>query len=129
MSTVESYDSNEHREQQAVTMTPAAINHAKEAILKRGKGLGLRFGVKKSGCSGYSYVLDFVDKVQLDDRIFPFAEGLAVYVDAPSLAFVQGTELDYVKSELNYQFVFNNPNAQNACGCGESFNIDMVNDI
>ena len=106
-----------------ITMTDAAIAHVKAQIAKRGKGIGLRLGVKKVGCSGYGYVVDFLDMANPDDREYTVADGLAVYVDPESLPFVKGTEVNYVRQGLNTGFEFNNPNVKAMCGCGESFNI------
>src|SRR5690606_41851448 len=80
-------------------------------------------GVKASGCSGYKYVLDWVENLGEDDREFKIAEGVSVFVDSKSLPFVNGTELDFVKEGLNSMFRFNNPNVASECGCGESFSI------
>lgn len=106
-----------------ITMTDTAVAHVKAQIAKRGKGIGLRLGVKKVGCSGYGYVVDFLDEANPDDRAYPVAEGLAVYVDPESLPFVEGTEVNYVRQGLNTGFEFNNPKVKAMCGCGESFSI------
>ena len=106
-----------------ITMTDNAIAHVKAQIAKRGRGIGLRLGVKKVGCSGYGYVVDFLDEANPEDRAYPVADGLAVYVAPESLPFVNGTEVDYVRQGLNTGFEFNNPNVKAMCGCGESFNI------
>lgn len=106
-----------------ITMTDVAVAHVKAQIAKRGKGIGLRLGVKKVGCSGFGYVVDFLDEASPDDCVYPVAEGLAVYVDPDSLPYVRGTEVNYVRQGLNTGFEFNNPNVKAMCGCGESFNI------
>ncbi len=106
-----------------VTSTPAAAAHIQREIKKRGAGIGMRLQVKKSGCSGWMYALDIIDTSNDDDYKFPISDDLAVYVDPESYAFVKGTQLDFVQQGLNKVFVFNNPNASNACGCGESFTI------
>ena len=106
-----------------ITMTEAAIRHVKSQIAKRGSGIGVRLGVKKVGCSGYAYVVDFIDEPKADDHVYPVVDGLAVYVDPESLPFVRGTQLDYVRQGLNEGFEFNNPNVKDMCGCGESFSI------
>lgn len=106
----------------AITMTPAAAERVKSFLDNRGKGVGLRLGVKTSGCSGMAYVLEFVDEVEEDDQIFEL-DGVNVIVDPKSMVYLDGTELDYGKEGLNEGFQFNNPNVKNSCGCGESFNV------
>ena len=88
----------------------------------RGKGEGLRLGVRTSGCSGMAYVLEFADKIDAEDQVFE-DHGVKVIVDSKSLIYLDGTELDFVKEGLNEGFQFNNPNVKDACGCGESFNV------
>ena len=88
----------------------------------RGKGEGIRLGVRTTGCSGLAYVLEFVDEVVADDQVF-VSHGEKVIIDPKSLAYLDGTELDFVKEGLNEGFKFNNPNVRGECGCGESFNI------
>jgi iron-sulfur cluster assembly protein len=106
----------------ALTMSPAAVHHVQRHIKNRGKGVGIRLGVKTTGCSGLSYVLEFVDSVEASDTLFP-QEGFDLVVDPKSLAYLDGTELDFVKEGLNEGFKFNNPNVKNECGCGESFHV------
>jgi len=106
----------------AITMTDAAADHINKFLENRGKGDGIRLGVRTSGCSGMAYVLEFVDEVQADDQVFE-AHGVRVVIDPKSLVYLDGTELDFVKEGLNEGFKFNNPNVRNECGCGESFNI------
>lgn len=106
----------------AITLSEAAANHIRNFLAKRGKGLGIRLGVKTSGCSGMAYKLEFVD-VNADDDIAFESHGVSVFTDAKSLAYLDGTELDFVKEGLNEGFKFNNPNVKNECGCGESFNV------
>lgn len=106
----------------AITMTDAAADHINKFLENRGKGDGIRLGVRTSGCSGMAYVLEFVDEVQTDDQVFE-AHGVRVVIDPKSLVYLDGTELDFVKEGLNEGFKFNNPNVRNECGCGESFNI------
>ena len=89
---------------------------------KRGKGIGIRLGVKTSGCSGMAYVLEYVDQLEEEDSVFEF-DGVKVVVDPKSLVYLDGTELDFVKEGLNEGFQFNNPNVASECGCGESFNV------
>ncbi|MDP1682641.1 MAG: iron-sulfur cluster assembly protein IscA [Burkholderiales bacterium] len=106
----------------AITLTEKAATHVKNFIAKRGKGVGLRFAVRTTGCSGLAYVLEFVDEVKDEDQVFE-SNGVQVIVDAKSLAYVDGTELDYTREGLNEGFKFNNPNVKDSCGCGESFNV------
>ena len=103
-----------------VTLTERAAKHVSNSIAKRGKGVGLRLGVKLSGCSGLAYKLEFADEIQADDSKFD-SHGATVVVDAKSLPFIDGTELDFVRDGLNQEFKFNNPNVKQQCGCGESF--------
>ncbi|PXX39866.1 iron-sulfur cluster assembly protein IscA [Aquitalea magnusonii] len=106
----------------AITLSASAANHVSQFLAKRGKGLGIRLGVKTSGCSGMAYKLEFVDSAVEDDITFE-SHGVTVFTDAKSLAYLDGTELDYTKEGLNEGFKFNNPNVKNECGCGESFNV------
>jgi iron-sulfur cluster assembly protein len=106
----------------AVTLTEQAARHVANYLKKRGKGLGLRLGVRTSGCSGMAYKLEFVDEADGDDEVYE-SHGVKVFVDAKSLPYLEGTELDYGKEGLNEGFRFNNPNIRNQCGCGESFNV------
>ena len=106
----------------AVTLSEAAAKHVANFIQKRGKGFGLRLGVRTSGCSGMAYKLEFVDEVAEEDEIFE-SHGVKVVVDPKSLPYLDGTELDFVREGLNEGFKFNNPNTKGECGCGESFNV------
>ena len=106
----------------AITMTDAAADRVKGFLEKRGKGVGLRLGVRTSGCSGMAYVLEFVDGVEESDVVFE-DHGVKVVVDQKSLVYIDGTELDFAKDGLNEGFKFNNPNVKDECGCGESFNV------
>lgn len=106
----------------AITLTERAAQHIGNFIARRGKGLGIRLGVKTSGCSGMAYKLEFVDLPADDDITFE-SFGVTVFTDAKSLAYIDGTELDYAKEGVNEGFRFNNPNVKNECGCGESFNV------
>ena len=106
----------------AVTLTEAAAAHVKAYLARRGKGEGLRVGVRSTGCSGLMYVVDDADAIESKDQVFE-SRGLKVIVDEDSLAYLQGTELDYTREGLNEGFKFYNPNVKTACGCGESFNI------
>lgn len=106
----------------AITMSDSAALRVQTFLTNRGKGLGLRLGVKTSGCSGMAYVLEFVDELHDEDRVFE-DKGVKVIVDEKSLVYLDGTELDFVKEGLNEGFKFNNPNVNSECGCGESFNV------
>jgi len=106
----------------AITMTAAAADRVKNFLVNRGKGVGLRLGVKPSGCSGMAYVLEFADQVEDTDEVFE-SFGVNVIVDKKSLLYIDGTELDYTKEGLNEGFKFNNPNVNGECGCGESFTV------
>ena len=106
----------------AITLSDAAAERVKRFLTNRGKGVGLRLGVKTSGCSGMAYVLEFVDEVHEEDQVFD-DKGVKVIIDAKSLSYLDGTELDFVKEGLNEGFKFNNPNVKDACGCGESFTV------
>ena len=106
----------------AITLTAAAAERVSSFLANRGKGLGVRLGVKTSGCSGMAYVIEFVDEANEDDTVFE-DHGVKVIIDKKSLIYLDGTELDFGKEGLNEGFKFNNPNARNQCGCGESFTI------
>jgi len=106
----------------AISITEAAARHVRSYLEKRGKGIGLRVGVRTSGCSGMAYVLEFADELQGEDQVFE-GHGVKVVVDPKSLTYLDGTELDFTKEGLNEGFRFNNPNVKDECGCGESFNI------
>ena len=104
----------------SITVSAAAARHIQRSLSKRGAGVGLRLAVKTSGCSGLAYALEFADAAEPQDLAFE-SNGVTVLVDPKSLAFLDGTELDFVREGLNEGFKFNNPNAKAACGCGESF--------
>jgi len=106
----------------SVTLSTSAAKHVSDFMAKRGKGVGIRLGVRTSGCSGMAYRLEFVDETLDDDLVFE-SHGVKVIVDPKSLAYLDGTELDFVREGLNEGFKFNNPNVKDACGCGESFNV------
>ena len=106
----------------AITLTEPAAKHVANFLKNRGKGLGLRLGVKTSGCSGMAYVLEFVDVLNDDDEMFTDHD-VNIIVDKKSLAYLNGTQLDFVKEGLNEGFEFNNPNVDGECGCGESFSV------
>ncbi|QXX95561.1 iron-sulfur cluster assembly protein IscA [Serratia marcescens] len=106
----------------SITMSDSAAQRVQAFLTNRGKGLGLRLGVRTSGCSGMAYVLEFVDDANDDDIVFE-DKGIKVIIDGKSLVYLDGTELDFVKEGLNEGFKFNNPNVSSECGCGESFNV------
>ena len=106
----------------AITLTEVAADRVKSFLENRGKGEGLRLGVKTTGCSGMAYVLEFVDEIEDTDEVFE-SNGVKVIVDPKSLIYIDGTELDYGKEGLNEGFKFNNPNVKDECGCGESFTV------
>lgn len=106
----------------AISVTSAAAEHIRSQLANRGRGLGIRLGVRTSGCSGMAYVLEFVDELQAEDQAFEH-EGATVFVDPKSMVYLDGTELDFVKEGLNEGLKFNNPNASAECGCGESFTV------
>jgi len=106
----------------ALTLSEKAATHISNFLTRRGKGVGVRLGVKTSGCSGMAYKLEFVDELAEGDVVFE-SFGVKIITDEKSLAWIDGTELDYTKEGLNEGFKFNNPNVANECGCGESFTV------
>ena len=104
----------------AVSLSPAALDRVRGYLASAPAALGLRFGVKKTCCSGWGYVADLAKEQRPDDTVFD-VQGVRIYVDAESLSLVDGTEIDFLKQGLNEQFVFRNPNVTAECGCGESF--------
>jgi iron-sulfur cluster assembly protein len=106
----------------AITLTESAADRVRNYLRKRGKGEGLRVGVRTSGCSGYAYVIDFADEITPDDHVFE-DRGVKVIVNAQSLPYLDGSELDFKKEGLNEAFRFNNPRVKDQCGCGESFSV------
>ncbi|HEC19742.1 MAG TPA: iron-sulfur cluster assembly protein IscA [Gammaproteobacteria bacterium] len=106
----------------SITLTESAAERIRGFLDNRGKGVGLRLGVKTSGCSGMAYVIEFADEIGSDDQVFE-DKGVKVLVDPKSLIYLDGTELDYAKEGLNEGFKFNNPNVKDSCGCGESFTV------
>jgi iron-sulfur cluster assembly protein len=106
----------------SVSLTQSAADRIRSYLARRGHGVGLRVGVKKTGCSGYAYVIDYADSVGANDVVFEQG-GVKVIVDPESLALIDGTEVDFVKQGLNEAFKFRNPNVKGECGCGESFSV------
>ena len=106
----------------AITVTQTAADRINDFLANRGKGVGLRLGVKTTGCSGMAYVIEFVDELNPEDEVFE-DHGVKVIVDRKSLVYIDGTELDFTREGLNEGFKFNNPNEQAQCGCGESFTV------
>ena len=104
----------------AVTLAPAALQRVKGYLAETPEAIGLRFGVKRTGCSGWGYRVDLAHEAREDDIVF-HQDGVSIRVDADSLPLVDGTEIDFLKQGLNEQFVFRNPNVTGECGCGESF--------
>ena len=105
-----------------ISLTPAAAERVRTFMASRGKGIGLRLGVKQTGCSGYAYVVSYADEIGARDVVFDVSD-VKVVVDAESLKYVDGTEIDFVRQGLNEAFKFRNPNVKGECGCGESFNV------
>ncbi len=107
----------------AVSLTLSAAQRVTTMLEKRGSGVGLRLGTRKSGCSGFAYVVDYADNISEGDLVFE-SMGVKIVVDKKSLSFLDGMEIDFVKTNgLNEGFEFNNPNVKNMCGCGESFTV------
>lgn len=106
----------------AITLTERAADHITKFLTKRGKGVGLRIGVRTTGCSGMAYKLEFVDVVAEEDTVFE-SHGVKLFVDPKSMPYLEGIELDFAREGLNEGFKFNNPNEKARCGCGESFTV------
>jgi iron-sulfur cluster assembly protein len=106
----------------AILLTESAADRVRNHLQKRGAGVGLRVGIKKTGCSGFAYVVNYADEILADDAVFE-ARGVKVVVDPTSLPLIDGTLVDFVKQGLNEAFKFQNPKAKGECGCGESFNV------
>lgn len=107
----------------SIALTEAAARRVEEFLARRPGAIGLRFGVRRTGCSGWAYDVDLADGLRPDDHVFE-SRGLKVIVDARSLSLVDGTEIDFARKGLNAEFVFRNPKASAECGCGESFTVD-----
>jgi iron-sulfur cluster assembly protein len=106
----------------AITLTDSAAARVKDYLARRGSGLGIRLGVKRTGCSGWAYVVDYADDSRAGDVVFEDRD-VRVYVDPEHLRLIDGTEVDFVKQGLNEAFCFRNPNVKGECGCGESFSV------
>lgn len=106
----------------AITLSDSAAERMRNFLDKREKGIGVRLGVKTTGCSGMAYTMEFADETEADDTVFE-DKGVKILVDPKSLIYLDGTELDYVREGLNEGFKFINPNEKSRCGCGESFNV------
>ncbi len=106
----------------AITLTEKAANHVASQLANRGRGVGIRVGVTTTGCSGMAYVLEFVDELEDSDKVFE-DQGIKIVVDPKSLVYIDGTEMDFVKTGVNEGFQFHNPNVKGECGCGESFSV------
>jgi len=106
----------------AITLTPEAAERVRSYLDKSGPAVGLRFGVKSSGCSGFAYIIELAERIEEQDQVFE-SQGLTVVVDANSLPYVDGTEIGFTQEELSATFAFNNPRVSATCGCGESFSI------
>jgi iron-sulfur cluster assembly protein len=112
----------------AITLTESAAKQIQTQLEKRGKGLALRIGVKKVGCSGFAYTFDYADEVRSDDQIFE-SNNARVVVDSADLSFLDGSCVNFVREGLNSTFKFDNPNIENTCGCGESFSLKESTEI
>ena len=106
----------------AISLTPAAADRIRSFLVSRGKGVGLRLGVRTTGCSGYAYVIAYADEIAATDQVF-VDQGVKVLVDPESLKYIDGTTVDFVRQGLGESFRFSNPNVQGECGCGESFSV------
>jgi len=106
----------------AITLTESAAERVRDHLARRGAGVGLRLGIKKTGCSGFAYVVNYADEIGPGDAVFE-ERGVKVVVDPESLPLIDGTVVDFVKQGLNEAFKFKNPKAKGECGCGESFNV------
>ncbi|CAM4429272.1 MAG: Protein SufA [Legionellaceae bacterium] len=109
---------------QAITLTETALKHVKKMMTKRGSGVGLKIGITKTGCSGFSYALTIIDEAKPEDYCYLQSDDITkIYVEPQAYPFIQGLQVDYENSGLNGTLKYNNPNAENLCGCGESFSL------
>jgi iron-sulfur cluster assembly protein len=106
----------------SISLTQSAVERVQSYLAKRGRGLGLRVGVRKTGCSGYAYLIDYADSIGPNDVVFD-EQGVKVIVDSEALKLIDGTVVDFVKQGINEAFKFRNPNVKGECGCGESFSV------
>ncbi len=106
----------------AISLTQSAADRVQQFLQARGAGIGLRLGVRKTGCSGFAYVINYAEQSEPEDHVFE-DRGVKVFVDPASLSLIDGTEVDFVKQGLNEAFRFRNPDVKGECGCGESFNV------
>lgn len=106
----------------SITLTQRAAEHISRHLDKRGHGLGMRLGVRLTGCSGMAYKIDYVDEVNPQDQLVE-QFGVKIYIDTKSLPFLKGTQVDYAREGLTEGFKFHNPNEKASCGCGESFTV------
>ena len=106
----------------SITLTSSAKSQLRQSVADREKGIGVRVGVKRTGCSGLAYLMEYVDSLADEDEVYQF-DDVKLVIDKKSLIYLKGTELDYVKNGLNEGFEFKNPNVKNECGCGESFHV------
>lgn len=106
----------------AISLTANAANHVRRQLEKRGGGLGLKLGIKKTGCSGFAYALDYADRIGDDEVVFD-SESLKIVVPRDALPLIDGTQVDFISEGLNQMFRFSNPNVKDECGCGESFTV------
>ena len=105
-----------------IQLSKSAAKHVRRQLERRGEGLGLRVDVRRSGCSGWAYLLDYADTIRPEDRVYK-VHGIQVIVHSEKLPFLQGTEIDFTSQGLNTGWVFRNPNVKSECGCGESFSV------
>ena len=106
----------------SISLTESAVQRVRGYLDRRGHGVGLRIGIRKTGCSGYAYIIDYADAIESADAVFDDS-GITVVVDNDSLKLIDGTQVDFVKEGLNEAFKFRNPNVKGECGCGESFSV------
>lgn len=106
----------------SISLSASAAERVQNHLESRGEGVGLRLGVKKTGCSGFAYVINFADTIEPGDSVFE-SNGVRVVVGEDALELIDGTHVDFVKQGLNEAFKFSNPNASGECGCGESFSV------
>ncbi len=106
----------------SISLTDSAATHVKNYLEKRGKGVGVRLGIKTTGCSGMAYTIEFADQVEDEDQVFE-EKGVKVIINPKSMVYLSGTELDFTREGLNEGFKFTNPNEKDRCGCGESFSV------